>query len=74
MRAKQWQSELASHTVSQTEITKALQTGLIPWKGHFCQMSQQNEAWMKKMEAGIFKYTLNTNAKYVIACSSSFGD
>lgn len=45
MGAKQWQGELAPHTVSQT---KALQTGLIPWKGHFCQMSQQNEAWMKK--------------------------
>lgn len=46
MGAKQWQGELASHTVSWTEITKALQTGLIPWKSHFCQMSQQNEAWM----------------------------
>lgn len=48
MGAKQWQGELASHTVSWTEITKALQTGLIPWKRHFCHMSQQNEAWMNK--------------------------
>lgn len=74
MGAKQWQGALASHTVSQTKITKALQTGLIPWKGHFCQMSQQNEAWMNNNGGWIFKYTLTTNAKYVIACSDSFGD